>query len=68
MTRAHSRAVERGMAVSVFTSELFGAGNEGDNHAAVWAVPWEELDLVGLDVHGPRNAVDKVARGARIHP
>ena len=28
----------------------------------------ETLDLVGLAVHGPRNAVDKVLKGASMHP
>ncbi|MGW4756019.1 DUF2000 family protein, partial [Streptomyces chartreusis] len=27
-----------------------------------------ELDLVGMAVYGPRNAVDKVIKGARMHP
>lgn len=68
VTRAHSRAVERGIPVSVFTSELFATGNDRDNRAAVRAVPREKLDLVGVAVHGPRNAVDKALKGARMHP
>jgi len=31
-------------------------------------VPTAQLDLVGMAVHGPRNAVDKVFKGARMHP
>jgi hypothetical protein len=34
---------------------------------AVAAVPGADLDLVGLAVHGPRNAVDKVLKGATLH-
>jgi hypothetical protein len=65
---AHGRAVARGLPMSVFTAELFATGNDEDNRAAVLAVPRDRLDLVGLAVHGPRNAVDKVVRGARLHP
>ncbi|KZM72962.1 DUF2000 family protein [Nocardia terpenica] len=36
--------------------------------AAVRAVPTTALDLVGLAVYGPRNAVDKIMKGARMHP
>jgi hypothetical protein len=68
LTAAHARAVERGLAVSVFTSDLFATGNDRDNRAAVRAVPRADLDLVGIAVHGPRNAVDKVLKGARMHP
>jgi hypothetical protein len=34
----------------------------------VAALPREGLDLVGLAVRGPRNAVDEVLRGAVLHP
>ncbi|WP_291418301.1 DUF2000 domain-containing protein [Actinophytocola sp.] len=68
LTAAHARADARGLPMSIFTAELFGTGNDEDNRAAVRAVPRTELDLVGLAVHGPRNAVDKIATGARMHP
>jgi hypothetical protein len=58
-----SRALPR----AVFTSDLFATGNDRDNRAAVRAVPTEEPDLMGLAVHGPRNAADKVLKGARLH-
>ncbi|TXS57618.1 DUF2000 domain-containing protein [Streptomyces sp. t39] len=65
---AHGRALSRSLVTSVFTSDLFGTGNDRDNRAAVRAVGGDRLDLVGLAVHGPRNAVDKVLKGARMHP
>jgi hypothetical protein len=68
LTAAHERAVRRGLPVAVFTAELFGTGHDEANRAAVAAVPAAGLDLVGLAVHGPRNAVDKVTKGAVLHP
>lgn len=68
LTLAHSRALGRGLPVSVFTSDLFATGNDRDNRAAVAAVPTSGLDLVGIAVYGPRNAVDKALKGARMHP
>lgn len=65
---AHGRALGRRLPVSVFTSDLFATGNDRDNRAAVRAVATERLDLVGMAVHGPRNAVDKVLKGATMHP
>lgn len=64
---AHSRAVSRGLILSVFTADLFATGNDRDNRAAVRAVRRDALDLVGIAVYGPRNAVDKVTKGARMH-
>ncbi|MDT7600242.1 MAG: hypothetical protein QOK26_2319 [Pseudonocardiales bacterium] len=64
---AHTRALSRGVPMAVFTSDLFSTGNDRDNRAAVRAVRSASLDLVGLAVHGPRNAVDKIVKGARLH-
>ncbi|MEV7402974.1 DUF2000 domain-containing protein [Streptomyces sp. NPDC091267] len=68
LTTAHTRAVGRGAALAVFTSDLFTTGNDRDNRAAVRAVRRDGMDLVGLAVHGPRNAVDKILKGASMHP
>lgn len=67
-TLAAARAQGRGLSLSVFTAELFGTGNDRDNRAAVRACAAAELDLVGLGVYGPRNAVDRALKGARKHP
>jgi hypothetical protein len=68
LAAAHERAVRRGMPAAVFTEELFSTGHDEANRAAVRAVARDDLKLVGLAVHGPRNAVDKVLRGAVMHP
>ena len=68
LTAAHGKALSRALPRAVFTSDLFATGNDGANRAAVRAVPKDQLDLVGLAVYGPRNAVDKVVKGARMHP
>ncbi|PTM98239.1 DUF2000 domain-containing protein [Streptomyces sp. VMFN-G11Ma] len=68
LTAAHRRALSRALPRSLFTSDLFSTGNDRDNRAAVRAVGTDDLDLVGLAVYGPKNAVDKVIKGARMHP
>jgi hypothetical protein len=68
LTAAHGRALSRGVQLSIFTSDLFATGNDVDNRAAVRAVPTAQLDLAGLAVHGPRVAVDKILKGASMHP
>ena len=65
---AHSRAIGRSLPIGVFTSDLFATGNDSDNRAAIRAVTTAGLDLVGMAVYGPRNAVDKVVKGAVMHP
>ena len=67
LSKSYERAVGREVALAVFTAELFATGHDRDNRAAVRAVPGEKLDLVGIAVYGPRNAVDKITKGARMH-
>lgn len=63
-----ARAVAREMTVAVYTRELFATGHDAANRAAVAAVGSAELDLVGVAVRGPRNAVDRLAKGIAKHP
>ena len=68
LVAAHAKALSRGLAISVFTADMFGTGNDADNRAAVRAVRGADLDLVGIAVYGPKNAVDKAFKGAVMHP
>jgi hypothetical protein len=67
LAAAHERAVRRGLPTAVYTAEMFGTGHDEANRAAVRAVHQCALDLVGIAVHGPRNAVDKIVKGATLH-
>jgi hypothetical protein len=67
LAAAHERAVRRGLPTAVYTAEMFHTGHDEANRAAVRAVPQSQLDLVGIAVHGPRNAVDKIVKGAVLH-
>jgi hypothetical protein len=67
LAAAHQRAVRRGLPAAVYTFDMFATGHDEANRAVVRAVPGDQLDLVGLAVHGPRNAVDKVLKGAVLH-
>jgi hypothetical protein len=65
---SHTRAVDRNLPLSVFTSDLFVTNNDRDNRAAVRAVSRDQLDLVGMAVYGPKNAIDKILKGTKMHP
>ncbi|WP_217428187.1 DUF2000 domain-containing protein [Microlunatus speluncae] len=65
---AHGRALSRDVSLAIYTREMFGTGNDDDNRAAVAAVRREDLDLVGIAVHGGRSAVDKIMKGTAKHP
>ena len=55
------------IALAVYTRELFGTSHDAANRAAVAAVAAADLDLVGIALRGPRNAVDRIVKGAAFH-
>jgi hypothetical protein len=68
LSRVRGLAVGRSLAVAVYIDEMFKTAHDEANRAAVSAVDADDLPLVGLAVYGPRNAVDKVMKGLRLHP
>jgi hypothetical protein len=66
LSQVHGRALARGLPAGVYTMQMFGTDNDDDNRAVVAAA--SALDLAGIAVYGPRNAVDKVIKGVTLHP
>ena len=67
LAKVRTRALSRGLTISVYTHELFATGNDDDNRAAVAAVEGDALDLVGIALHAERKQVDKVIKGLKLH-
>jgi hypothetical protein len=67
LATARAKAVERGMRLAIYTREMFSTGHDAANREAVRAVGSADLDLVGVGLHGPRNAVDRLTKAARLH-
>ena len=68
LSAARGRALDRGIPLAVYTQDMFATGHDAANRAVVAAVPGSDLDLVGVGIHGPKNAVDKVMKGTHLHP
>ena len=68
LATAHTRALSRGLDLALYTEDMFKTGHDEDNRAVVRAHPSDSLPLVGIAVHGPRNAVDKTLKGLPLHP
>jgi hypothetical protein len=68
LTTARARALQREIPLAIYTRDMFATGHDAANRAVVAAVPGAELDLVGIALHGPKNAVDKILKGAHLHP
>ncbi len=68
LVAARERALRRNQPIAVYTSDMFRTGFDAANRATVRAVPGPDLDLVGIALHGPKNGVDKILKGSRLHP
>jgi hypothetical protein len=68
LTAARERALHRSLPLAVYTADMFRTGHDEANRAVVGAVMGADLDLVGVAVHGPKNAVDKTVKGCWLHP
>ncbi|WP_193096273.1 DUF2000 family protein [Brevibacterium sp. FME17] len=67
LAKARTKALGRGIPMAVYTEELFSTGHDAANREAVAAVAAEDLNLVGIALRGPKNVVDRVVKGARMH-
>jgi hypothetical protein len=64
----YGRAIEAGLAFTVYTAELFGTAHDEANRAAVKARTSSDLPLVGMALRGPRKSMDRVLQGLQLHP
>jgi hypothetical protein len=67
LATARAKALGRGIPMAVYTHDMFATGHDAANRAAVSVVPADDLDLVGIAMRGPRNVVDRIAKGAQKH-
>ncbi|MBS2966621.1 DUF2000 domain-containing protein [Actinocrinis puniceicyclus] len=67
LRKAHRRALDRGLAMSVYPEELFGTFNDEDNRAVVRKITTDDMALAGIAVYGPRSDVDAALKGLSLH-
>jgi hypothetical protein len=68
LRRAHRISGEKGLECAAYVRAMFSTGHDAANREVFRAEPADAPDLVGLAVRGPRKDVDKVVRGAKLHP
>ena len=66
LRRTHQRALSRELVPAIYIEPMFHTTNDADNRAAVLACPADNLDFVGIAIHGPRKVIDKVTNGLRF--
>ena len=64
----YRRAMERGARLSLYIEDMFATGHDAANRAAVKQYAPDSMTVVGLALREDKKLVDKITKGARMHP
>jgi hypothetical protein len=64
----HRRALERGVRTSAYVEEMFSTGHDAANRAVFAEFGPDDAKIVGLALRAEKKIVDKIVKGARMHP
>jgi hypothetical protein len=68
LKKIHKRGLLRGAHLSLYIKDMFDTGHDAANRAAVKQYASQDLDIVGLALRDEKKTVDKITKGAKIHP
>lgn len=64
----HRRALERGVVTSLYIEEMFTTGHDSANRAAFAAFAPDNAKVAGIALRAPKRMVDRIIKGACLHP
>jgi len=64
----YRRAMERRVRLSLYIEDMFKTGHDAANRETVKRCRPEEMNVVGLALRADKKVVDKITKGARMHP
>lgn len=64
----YRRALERSARLSLYIEDMFKTGHDAANRAVVRQHEPDEMKVVGLALREDRKTVDKITKGAKMHP
>ncbi|PWE53893.1 hypothetical protein DEM27_23540 [Metarhizobium album] len=68
MAKIHRRALERGAPASLYIEEMFSTGHDAANRAVFAEYAPEDAKVVGIGLRAEKKIVDKITKGAAMHP
>ena len=68
LTKIHRRVLDRGVTASAYIEEMFATGHDAANREVFAAVDPEQAKFVGIGIHADKRIVDKITKGAKMHP
>lgn len=64
----YDRAMERRIRLSLYIEDMFRTGHDAANRETVRRYRPDEMNVVGLALRADKGVVDKITKGARMHP
>ena len=64
----YERAMGRGAKMALYIEDMFSTGHDAANRAAVKQYSSANLNVVGLALREDKKMVDKITKGAKMHP
>jgi len=68
LSAIHRRALERGVTSSLYVEEMFSTGHDVANRAVFGQFAPDDAKVVGFALRADKKLVDKITKGARMHP
>ena len=66
--RIHERTQNRSVTTSIYIEDMFSTENDSDNRETVSNYESSNLPLVGIGLREEKKLVDKITKGAKLHP
>ncbi|RCK28026.1 hypothetical protein TH8_01165 [Thalassospira profundimaris] len=68
LSKIHRRVLDRGVRASAYIEEMFATGHDAANREVFAAVVPDQAKFVGIGIHADKRIVDKITKGAKMHP
>ena len=68
LVKIHNRALTRGVDMAIYIEDMFATGHDAANRATVKKCETDALNLVGLALRDEKKIIDKITKGAKMHP
>ncbi|MBB4954337.1 hypothetical protein H4S14_002299 [Agrobacterium vitis] len=68
MATIHKRSLQRQVQSSLYIEEMFVTGDDVANRAVFAQYDPETANVVGIAIHADKKSVDKITKGAKMHP
>ncbi|MCC8378178.1 DUF2000 domain-containing protein [Xenorhabdus sp. PB30.3] len=67
LQRVHRKGLERSLLLVPYVYTMFSTSHDAANREIFLAENADNMNLVGLAVHGPKKSVDKAIKGLSLH-